>query len=439
MMSLVGIGMVLALLADVLIVRRLGFDTANDALIIALTLPRLIGTVGRDATKFSLMTVFIQADREQGPEAFKRLGARVFTLFFGIGLLLMATGLILPGPIVSVIGFGLKPESQALSTQLLRLASGIAVFALGSAVLEVMLNSRKHFTVTALRNAITPIMVITATVMTWRDDERAVYWIAGAFTVGYGACFLLLWVNVITRVGLVALPVRPPDRATLRLLRGTSGPPLAGFGVRQLARAAERAIASMGPSGSVAAYYYAYRLLAAIQNLVGVSVALTGQPKLTEHDLAGDRDQFFKTLRRRALIALSFGVPAMVILMVFSTPIIELLYAGKRSGAGDGVDHVAQLMASAEVLWWLGPLAVFSCIVPVLTSALYAAGRYKAVLYNMTLAATVNVVLAWVLFNALGLKGIALAAVGASVFSMMNLSRLVSRTPAKATDTDKTT
>ena len=56
--SLGGVGMALALFADVLIVRRLGFSATTDALVIALTLPRLIGTIGRDATKFSLMTVF---------------------------------------------------------------------------------------------------------------------------------------------------------------------------------------------------------------------------------------------------------------------------------------------------------------------------------------------------------------------------------------------
>ena len=163
-MSLGGFGMVLALLADVLIVRRFDFSAVADALIIALRLPRLIGTVGRDATKFSLMSVFITVDKEQGGQAFLDFGTRVFNLFLGIGFVLMCVGLVLAGPITSLVGWGLAREDQALAAMLLRMLSAVVLFAMGSAVLEVMLNSHKHFTITALRNAITPSVVIVALV-----------------------------------------------------------------------------------------------------------------------------------------------------------------------------------------------------------------------------------------------------------------------------------
>jgi len=231
-MTLSGVGMMLALLADVLIVRRLGFTATTDALIIALTLPRLIGTVGRDATKFSLMTVFIQVKKEDGDDAFLDLGARVLNLFMTIGLALTVAGLVLAGPVVSVIGWGLEPGDRALSAVLLRLLTGIAAFALGSAVLEVMLNSQKHFTLTAIRNTITPVVVILATVVTWRN-EQAPYWIAGAFTLGYGLYFALLCWHARRRLGFVPNPLRWPGRDTFTKLRGTIGYPLTGFGVRQ--------------------------------------------------------------------------------------------------------------------------------------------------------------------------------------------------------------
>ncbi len=418
-MSLGAVGMALALLADVLIVWRFGFALTTDAIVIALTLPRLIGTVGRDATKFSLMTVFIQTHQEQGDQAFVDLGKRVFTLFAGFGLVLTLAGLIFAGPIVALIGYGLEPDGRALAAVLLRLASGIALFALSSAVLEVMLNSQKHFTVTAVRNAVTPCIVIAVTLITWRHADAA-YYIAGAFTAGYALYCLLLWVNAVMRLRFIPTPTRPPNRDTFRKLRGTIGYPLTGFGVRQLARVAERTIASMGPTGSVAAYYYAYRLLAAIQNLVGVSVALTGQPKLTEHDLAGDRSRFLKALRKRITLILMLSLPAALLLMLLSSVIIDLLY-----GRG-GMDR-AGLDASAGVLFVLGPAVVFYCLTPVLNSALYAQKRYGAVLYNMCLAAGSNVLLAYVLFNWLGLTGVAWAATIAAVVSVLNLLLLVSR------------
>ena len=412
-MSLGALGMALALLADVLVVRRFGFGHTTDALVIALTLPRLIGTVGRDATKFSLMTVFIHEHKQQGDQAFVDLGKRVFTLFAGLGLLLTLLGLVFAGPIVALIGYGLEPQGRALSATLLRLASGIALFALSSAVLEVMLNSKKHFTITALRNAITPCIVIAVTLLTWRND-RAPYWIAGAFTIGYALYGLLLWISAIRRLHFLPIPLHPPNKGIFEKLRGTIGYPLTGFGVRQAARVAERTIASMGPTGSVAAYYYAYRLLAALQNLVGVSVALTGQPKLTEHDLAGEHAHFTRALRKRIGLILMISIPAAAMLMLFCTTIIDLLYNR------DGMDR-AGLDASASVLFILGPAVIFYCLTPVLNSALYAQKRYGAVLYNMCLAAGSNVLLALVLFKWLGLTGVAWAATFAAVISVMNL------------------
>ncbi len=424
-MSLGGLGMALALLADVLIVRRFGFTATTDAIVIALTLPRLIGTVGRDATKFSLMTVFIEVRKDKGDAVFADLGARVLNLFLGIGLALTAIGVLCAGPVTAIVGWGLDAGDQALAATLLRLSAGIAVFALGSAVLEVMLNSHKYFTVTALRNAVTPCVVIAITLGTWRD-ENAPYWIAGAFTFGYMLYFVMLWVNAALRMNFSPDPGRLPNQETFKKLRGTIGYPLTGFGVRQMARVAERAIASLGPTGSVAAYYCAYRLLAAIQNIVGVSVALTGQPKLTEHDLAGESGRFYAALRRRVRVILILSVPAAVLLMLLSRPIIALLY-GRGGMNPQGLDD------ASSVLFVLGPAVVFYCLTPVLNSALYAQKRYGAVLYNMCLAAGSNVVLAFVLFKWLGLTGVAWAASLAAVLSVWNLTWMLarpSRTPS---------
>lgn len=417
-MSLGAFGMALALLADVLIARRLGFTATTDALLIALTLPRLIGTVGRDATKFSLMTVFIETHTREGDEAFKDLGTRVFNLFILIGLGLTGAGLLLADPIVSLIGWGLDPADRAISATLLRLAAGIATFALGSAVLEVMLNSHKHFILTAIRNSVAPIVVIAATIATWRNDANAPYTIAAAFTVGYAVYFFLLLGHTAHRFRFIPNPTRWPARETFDKLRGTIGYPLAGFGVRQTARVLERTIASLGPDGSVAAYYYAYRLLAAIQNLVGVSVALTGQPKLTEHDLDGDRDKFIKTLKQRVGITLMISLPAAGLLMLLHRPIITLLYGG-------GGLSTQRLNDSMAILFILGPAVIFYCLTPVLNAALYAQKRYGAVFYNMCLAASANVLLAFVLFNWLELPGIAWAALIAAVISVLNLLWLV--------------
>ncbi|MEP0763579.1 MAG: hypothetical protein HRF48_12665, partial [Chloroflexota bacterium] len=72
-MALTGVGMGLTLLTEVLIASRLGARGLTDALILALSMPRLLANVGREATKFSLLTVFVHVDERRGERALRDL------------------------------------------------------------------------------------------------------------------------------------------------------------------------------------------------------------------------------------------------------------------------------------------------------------------------------------------------------------------------------
>lgn len=403
----------MALLVDILIAARLGAAGATDALIIALTLPRLLGTVGREATKFSLLTVFIHTRQDQGEEAFRDFARRVLNLFLLIGAVVTVAGIVLAGPAVRVMGPGLGDEAQLLAVWLLQLCSPVALFALGSAVLEVTLNSQKQFVITALRNAVSSLAIVAVVLVTWRS-ERAAMWIAAGHSAGYCLLFFTLLHYTFHRLGIGWNPLRWPTRCTLRQLRGTIALPLAGFGVRQGSRVIERAIASLAPGGGVAAYYFAYRLLGSLQNLVGVSVALTGQPRLTEHDLAGDPKRFTRMLRQRAIATVLISLPIAAAVMLLSKPAIALLY-------GYGKFDPAAIDLTSDILWYLGPAVVFYCVTPVLMSGLYARKRFGLVLYNMCLAGAANVILAWRLFSYMGLTGLAAAVSASSAISVVNL------------------
>lgn len=423
-MALTGVGMGLTLLTEVLIASRLGARGLTDALILALSMPRLLANVGREATKFSLLTVFVRVDERQGEQALRDLAQRVLNLFLLIGLMLTLAAVVWAGPLMRLLGPGLDPDSLREAQHLLRFCAPVAIFALGSAVLEVTLNCRHRFTITATRNTVAPLVVVLIILATW-PLEHVARWIAGGLSLGYGCFFVLLLMRARKEMGLRLDLRRWPDRRAMRELRGTIAYPLLGFGVRQGSRMAERSIASLAGPGGVTAYYLAYHLLGAVQNLVGVSIALTGQPRLTRHDLAGDQQRFGRLLRRRVLYSLAVSLPIAAGVTLLHRPIVDLLYGHGRFGA----EAVA---ATSGVLMILGPAIVFYCLIPVLSSALYARKRFGAVLYNMTLAGATNILLAWVMFRWWGLTGVALAALAASCVAVVNLALLLRTGPARA-------
>lgn len=416
-MSITSAGMVVALLADVLIAVRLGAHGLTDALFIALALPRLLGNVGREATKFSLMTVFIHVDQGRGEVALREFAPRVLNLFLVIGLVVVVAAEFAAEPVVWLFGPGLDAQAKAQAAWLLRLCVPMGFFALGSAVLEVALNSRKQFTVTAWRNTIAPLVVVLVILGAWGAEQPA-GWIAIGHTAGYALLFGLMLMQSHRHLGFGLNLRQWPGRATLRELRGTVSYPLLGFGVRQGARVAERAIASFAPAGAVTAYYLAFRLVSSAQNLVGVSIALTGQPKLTEHSLAGRTAAFNRVLWRRVAMALAVSVPAAGLLALLHVQVVDLLFGHGRFSA----DAVA---VTGRVVLVLAAGLPLLCLIPVLNSALYAGKRFGAVLYNMVLAAAVNVTLSWLFFQWMGLPGIALGGVAASAVAVLNVTALL--------------
>lgn len=418
-MALTALGMALALAVTILIAARFGATALTDALFVALLLPRLLSNVCRDATKFSLVTVLLRIESADvgGPAAMCRLVTRVLNLFLMVGLALMAVGFVAAPPIVALIGPGLEAPDRAAAVTLFRLCLPMLFFGLGSAVLEVLLNSQRLFAAAALRNAAAPAVVIVVLALTWNSTHTE-RWVAVGFSGGAAVFFFWLAARARAALGWRYRVTDLPDAETWRILRRDVGLPLTGFTVRQSSRVAERAFATLTGAGGVAYFSFAYQLLAAVQNLVGASIAMTGQPRLTAHDIAGDRAQFFGLLRRRVGVTLAFAAPLAVVVMAMNRPIVALLY-GRGSFDAEAVD------ATARVLLWLGPAIVFYCLIPVLTSALYARQRVGAVLANMCAMAAINIVGAWVGYRFMGLTGIALAATITSAVSVINLTCLL--------------
>lgn len=412
-MSITSVGMLAALAVDVLLAARLGTTVAADALVIALSLPRLVDTVAREGTKFSLLALFVEWQERFSPEKYLDLVSGLLNLLLVIGLGCTMLGWLLAPMVISLLGPGLASEGHSQAVQLLRLSIPLTLFALGSTVLGVLLNSQQHFVVVSTRNGVVTAFVVLAIGLAWRSPQFSA-WVAGAYTLGYALFFgLLLWYT--TRRTGFALNWRAwPDRNALRQLRQATIYPTAGFGVRQGARMVERALASLVASGGVSTYYFAFRLISSVQSIVGVSVATTGLPRITQYDLNGDTKKFGKSLLRQIGRVVLVSLPVALGILVFHNQITSLLY-GRGAFSADSVEQTGQ------ILQWLGLGVVLMCSIPVLNSSLYAQRRFSWVLYNMTFVTVVNILLAWWLSGYWGLVGIAVAAVVSAAVSVANL------------------
>jgi murein biosynthesis integral membrane protein MurJ len=415
-MSLTFLGMLLGLLVDVLIAARFGAGRSADALIIALSIPLFVDTVTRESAKSSLVPLFVERYETDEAAYWHFVSALLngaVALGFGAMLLLLAGA---PW-IVAGVGPGLSAASQAEATRLLRLCAPMVGAAPVITLLSVALNSQERFSAVALRNAAAPAVVALAFAASW-DRPDTLLWVAGGYSVGFVifAAGLFAWCFYTGAYVLRAWPSRGDTQAVWDVVKW----PSLGVGTRQVSRLAERAIASLVTAGGVSAYYFAFRIFSAVQTLVGLSVATTSLPELSKLNVRNDLRTMTRALRRRSGIAMGIGGLAALVPLLFSGSVVAFLY-GRAAFGGESVEMTSQ------ILFWLSLGIPVHCAMPVLSAGLYARKAYRSVALNMVAVAILNTALAALFAIWMGLVGIALAVVLASVFALVLLNALLSR------------
>jgi murein biosynthesis integral membrane protein MurJ len=410
--SLTFVGMLLSLALDILIATRLGTGPATDALIIALSLPLSVEMVLRAGTNFSLVPVLIERQASLGRREFELFvsGLLNFVLVVGMGLTLVIE---LGAPfIATILAPGLTPEGRTNCILLLRVCAPMIVFALGITVLGVVLNAWRKFSLTALRSAVAPAVVLAALALLW-NREDITFWLATAHVVGFGAFFYIL-LSGARKMGYRQHWSAWISKEDLRCVGQTISLPTLGFFVRQSTHFVDRFLASLMGAGSVSSYYFAFRIFSAVQTLIGYSIATTSLPAMSEQALAGSMGKMAGVIRRNLFYAILLILPVITFIMIFQEEIVRILY-------GRGAFSEESIQQTSDVLFWLSIGLSFACLIPVLTSGLFAQKALGRMFRIQAIAAGVNIVFAIVFSRIWGLNGIAAATSAASLFALGNL------------------
>jgi len=419
-MSLTFMGMLVNLALDVLIAARLGAGQAADALIIALSFPLLVDTVTRESAKFSLVPIFVEY-RTERPEAYSAFISALINAALVGGVVLTVLAAVTAPWIVRALGPGMTQEGSVQATRLLWACAPLLLFAPVVTVQGVLLNSEERFSRVALRNATAPGIVVLALLATWGRADVAT-WIAGAYGAGFALYFAILADGMRRSPHFEYHWTAWPTRADVKEIQAALSWPSLGFTARRITRLLERSIASLVAVGGVSAYYFAFRIFSGLQTIIGTSIATTGLPNLSARNASAHRREARSIVRDQVRWVVLLALPAVVAVLLFSEPIIEIVY---RHGAF-GDDAVRR---TEQLLFWFGPGIVFICLTPPLNAVLYSMKEYQLVFWNMLAMGVLNILLAWILaveWN-LGLPGIAMSVSIVAVCSACIIPLLIRR------------
>lgn len=322
------ISRVLGYVRDMLIANFFGATMAADAFFVAYRIPNLLRRLlGEGSLSTSFIPVYTKYITTKSEEESDDLVKSVFGVFGVLFVILTLIGIIFAPQIVSFIAMGFVEDDQKfqLTVTLTRImfpfliAIGLGAIALG------ILNSRKMFFIGGIAPCGLSISQILFILLICPFLDLPIIGLAYGVLIGGFIQLIVMIIPVLKRhKGLpVSFNFRHPGlKKIIRLMM----PAVIGLGIMQINVFVDTICATLLKPGSVTHLYYGNRLMQLPLAVIGTALATVTLPLMSEsaamNQMKKLKDTFSFSLRIMSFLI----IPASVGLIIFGSPIIELLF-----------------------------------------------------------------------------------------------------------------
>lgn len=406
---------------DVLVANQFGTSPELDAYVLTFALLSFVINMFLGSFESAFIPTYIETRDKQGKEAAQELVAVLLgrtTLILG-GLLVV---LLAASPaLLRLLGAGFDQPTISYANTLLLLMLPTLLLSGLIIVANAALNAEQHFSPVALAPGAIPlatIVFIELTAKSW-----GVYSLVAGLLMGTalqaGALILILkrYHFSVRFRWRGALPMADFIFKQVLLIMG-------GTFLMSASELIDKAMATpLGP-GSVSALNYGYKVVALILNVSAVALGTAIFPHLARMVTAKNWHGIGRMLRNYGVLILAASIPLMLVLILFSEPLIRVLFQRGAFTAED-TQRVSQIQSMYLLLL---PVYLISTLVVRLLSSLKA--NYVFV-PGAVINVIVNVTLNYIFIQWFGVAGIALSTVGVYLISLSYLSVMLWRQLAK--------
>jgi len=308
----------------------LGNSAAADAFKAGFRIPNVLQNLfGEGVLSASFIPVYSKLLAEGDREAADVLAWSVGAILSLAMALMVAIGVIGAPFLIEVIAPGFHGDKRELTITLVRVLFPGAGMLVMSAWCLGVLNSHHRFFVSYTAPVAWNLAIIAA--LFWygpsSTQDRLVIAVAWGAVVGAAAQIVVQLPTTLALLRRFKVDFRR-SAAHLKIVFNNLAPVVAGRGVGQISGYVDNLLASLLPTGAVAALNYAQILYMLPVSLFGSSVAASELPTMSR--VAGDLDQIAATLRTRldaGLRQISFMVvPSAAAFLIIGDVIVALLF-----------------------------------------------------------------------------------------------------------------
>lgn len=412
-------------LRDMLIAERFGTGAMADLFYVAYRIPNMLRELFAEGALSSafIPTLTRTLDRE-GRDAAERLYTGVLLLLSLILLPVIVGGMLFAPEILSLLapGWSIDPARKALGAKMIRIMFPFLYFISLSALLMGVFNAQKRFFIPAASPVAFSLALIVAAL--FPDSlfpgppilRLAVGVLAGGLSQ-WGIQWLLLGKNRLRVVGLLSSSNwRDPE---VRGVMSRIVPAIGGLWVTQGNLLIATLFGSYLATGTIAALYYAMRLVQFPLGLIGAAVATVLLPLFSLHarDGGGPQEKLAETLAHGYRASLFLMLPASAGLVALREPLIRLLFQHGRFNETSAEQTAVALIGYAVGLWSFSGVRI-------IVRAFYATGDMKTPVMAALAGLFTNLAISGLLAPRMGVFALAF---GISAGSLVNQAYLFIR------------
>jgi len=402
---------------DVLMAWTLGRGVLSDAFIVAFLFPNYFRQIFGEGTINPAFLPRYAALRARGELGAAALFAdRVFSWQMAAQVVILILALTFMPAIIHVLapGFADNPKQLALTVHLARITFPYLIMTLVAIQLSAMLNAiEKFWAAAAWSNFQNLSMIATLLAAHWFPNAAyAAAW--GVVLGGVTQLLFMLWAGGRDGITLhVAWPRWTPEIKEFFVALGAV---TIGAGSVVLAPFVDTVIASLLPTGTRTALYYADRINQLPLGVLGIALGTVLLPEMSTRLALGDRAGSDAAQNRSAALSLLLTLPFAAVFFAIPDTIMRAIFA---HGAFD--KNAAALSAVALAAYGVGLPAM--ALVRIFASTFYARHDTMTPARVTVTAILVNIALKFILVWGFGL-GIAGIALGTSVAAWVNVASL---------------
>ncbi len=410
-----GLSRILGAVRDVVAASVLGAGAQSDAFFTAFIIPNVFRRfVADEGLTGALIPALAESERQQGPEATRKLAADVLGVLLALNLVILALGWVFAEPIVLAFVYSWKDDPDkplALTVQMTRWLFPFLTMVSLVSFFEGLLNYRGHFfTPKVAPGLVSAGIAISALGFATSFEEPAFALVAGTLLGGL-AHVLVNIPALYSRWGRLGVGLGWAEPRVKAVLWELSKVILIGL-FAQANIIVLRQLAATLPTGAITHYHNATRVSDLAQGVVAVAIGSALLPNVASAVAARDHTQLRDDLVGAARLASFLLLPVAATILLFADPVTALLF---RRGAYTWGD----VQVTAEALRYLVPYMLALAGLNILKKVFFALGDRRTLLFVGALGVALTGLVGWVLVDQLAVRGLTAALSVATVLQLV--------------------